>query len=298
MERKVGIAMNGINYSALMGNGLYTNNSLTEEVKYKGSVTGGTKKTAGKSTDKQTGMDKDTFEYSGTTREVKAGYDRPKRVAAKKEQEYKPLDSDGIQEGVELSDAAKNLLKELREKYKNMDIYAAEWSSDEEQAYYAGFSNKEYSVLINPEALEAMAADPAVREKYESVLGGVEGNFNSIKEALGEDADKVSGFSVTIDKDGKVSYALNLLKSIGEDNENNAKKLQEKREQDKIEQKRAEKKEEQKERLEKLNENKEYEKIEADSIEELIAAVKSKLYPETEKISISETAEQSEEVLA
>lgn len=292
------MAMNGINYNNLLGSGLFTNNSLTEEIKNKGNVNGSDKKTADKDTTKNTNADKDTFEYSGTAREVKAGYDRPKSVITKKEPKYKALDSDGIQEGIELSDAAKNLLKELREKYKNMDISVARWSSDEEQKYYAGFATKEYSVLINPEALEEMAADPAVREKYESVLSGVEGNFDTLKEALGEDADKVSGFSVSIDKDGKVTYALNLLKTIGEDNKANTKKLQEKREQDKIEEKRAKKKEDQEERLEKLKEKEEYEKIEADSIEELIAAVKSKLYPETEEISVTETEQQVEEVLA
>ena len=292
------MAMNGINYNNLLGSGLFTNNSLTEEIKNKGNVNGSDKKTADKDTTKNTNADKDTFEYSGTAREVKAGYDRPKSVITKKEPKYKALDSDGIQEGIELSDAAKNLLKELREKYKNMDISVARWSSDEEQKYYAGFATKEYSVLINPEALEEMAADPAVREKYESVLSGVEGNFDTLKEALGEDADKVSGFSVSIDKDGKVTYALNLLKSIGEDNKANTKKLLEKREQDKIEEKRAKKKEDQEERLEKLKEKEEYEKIEADSIEELIAAVKSKLYPEAEEISVTETEQQVEEVLA
>jgi len=273
---------------------------LNNDVKFKGNTSGTSKKTSDTSaSSRQDKVNKDTYEYSGGAQEVKAGYDRPKSVCVQKKQEYKPLDSEGIQEGVELSDAAKSLLKELREKYTNMDIYAAEWSSDEEQKYYAGFSNKEYSVLINPEALEAMAADPAVREKYESVLSGVETNFNTLKEELGEDADKVSGFTVTIDKDGKVSYALDLLKSIGEDNENNAQKLKEKREEEKIAQKRVQKKEAQEERLEKLAQKSETERIEADSIEELIAAVKSKLYPteEGEKVVIADTQEQSEETV-
>lgn len=291
------MAMNGINYNNLLGSGLFTNNVLTEEIKNKGNVNSSDKKAADKDTSKNTSANKDTFEYSGTAREVKAGYERPKSVISKREPKYKPLDSDGIQEGIKLSDAAKNLLNELREKYKNMDFAVANWSSDEEQKYYAGFATKEYSVLINPEALEEMASDPAVREKYESVLNGVEGNFDTLKEALGEDADKVSGFSISIDKDGKVSYALNLLKSYGEESASNAKKLQEKREQEKIEEKRTRKKEEQEERLEKLRDKEEYEKIEADSIEELIAAVKSKLYPETEKISITESEGQTEEII-
>ena len=98
---------------------------------------------------------------------MKAGYSKPKKTESS---EYKPLNADGIQEGVELSDAAKSLLEELREKYGNMDISVAEWSTDEEQDYYAEQSNKDYSVLINPELLEKMATDPAAREKYEKEL--------------------------------------------------------------------------------------------------------------------------------
>jgi hypothetical protein len=111
------MAMNGINYNNLLGSGLFTNNGLTEEIKNKGNVNSSDKKAAGKDTSKNTSVNKDTFEYSGTTREVKAGYERPKSVISKREPKYKPLDSDGIQEGIKLSDAAKNLLNELREKY-------------------------------------------------------------------------------------------------------------------------------------------------------------------------------------
>ena len=290
------MAMNGINYNNLLGSGLFTNNSLTEEIKNKNNANGSDKKTTDKDTAKNTNADKDTFEYSGSAREVKAGYDRPKAVVSKKEPKYKALDSNGIQEGIELSDAAQKLLKELREKYKNMDFAVANWSSDAEQKYYAGFATKEYSVLINPQALEEMAADPAVREKYESVLSGVEGKFDLLKDTLGEDADKLFGFSVSIDKDGTVSYAINLLKSFSENNTNSTKKLEEKREQEKLEEKRIKKKEEQEKRLEKLKEDEDYEKIEANSIEELIEIVKSRLYPEEEKLSVTESLLQTEQV--
>lgn len=142
---------------------------------------------------------------------MKAGYSKPKKTESS---EYKPLNADGIQEGVELSDAAKSLLAELREKYGNMDISVAEWSTDEEQDYYAEQSNKDYSVLINPELLEKMATDPAAREKYEKVLSGAGDELDTLKEELGEDAEKIKGFSITMDKDGNVSYAVKLLKDL------------------------------------------------------------------------------------
>ena len=132
-------------------------------------------------------VDYDTVEINGKSRQLqKAGYDRPNCVTPKQEEKYKALDATGIQEGIELSDAAKNLLEELREKYGNMEISVAKWSSDEEQDYYARNCQKEYSVLIDPEALEAMAADESVREKYESILEDVMKNHKETIKLLQE----------------------------------------------------------------------------------------------------------------
>jgi hypothetical protein len=278
--------MNGIDYSSLMSNtGLFSNQTINnDEVKFKGNLTG-TSHTAKSSTTKsdstkQTNADKDTYEYSGQTREVKAGYDRPKRVQSEDTQ-YKQIDSDGIQDGVELSDAAKELLKELREKYGDtMEISVANWSTDEESDYYASLTSKDYSVLINPELLEKMAADESVREQYESILSGAGDASDKIKEELGDDADKIESFSITIDADGNVSYAVKLLQEMAESNKTQQKETQAEKQQERIEEKRAEKKKAEKERQEKLAEKKESEKIEAGSIDELIAAIKEKLYPQ------------------
>ena len=285
--------MNGIiNYSSLLSNtGLFSNQTKKDEVKFKGSFTGvNSRAESKKSADrKQTNADRDTYEYSGQTREVKAGYDRPKRVQSEKEQEYKALDADGIQEGVELSDAAKNLLAELKEKYGNMDIAVAEWSSDEEQDYYASLATKEYSVLINPELLEKMAADESVREQYESMLSGAGEKFDTLQEELGEDADKIKSFRISIDQDGNVSYAVELLKEMAENSKAEKKEdTSAEKQQERIDEKRAERKKAEKERQEKQ----ETEKIEASSIEELIAAIKEQLHPK--QISVTQTAEETE----
>ena len=162
-----------------------------------------------------------------------------------------------------------------------MNISVAEWSSDEEQDYYAGLTDKDYSVLINPELLEKMAADDSVREQYESVLSDAGKASETLKTELGEDVDKVKSFSITMDADGKVTYAVKLLKDMTEQSKNSTKTQK-----DRIEEKRAERKEQEKKSEEKL----ETEKIEADSMEGLIAAIKEKLHPstETEKITIKE----------
>ncbi|MDE6910692.1 MAG: hypothetical protein K2P44_09520 [Lachnospiraceae bacterium] len=276
--------MNGINYSSLMNNtGLFSNQTNKDEANisnFSGVDRKAAKKTAAaKNTDtRQTNVDRDTYEYSGQTRNVQAGYSKPKS----NESGYKALDSDGIQEGIELSDSAKNLLAELREKYGNMDIAVAKWSTDEEQDYYASLSSKDYSVLINPELLEKMASDPAAREEYEAILSGAGDKFDTLKEELGEDAEKIEGFSITLDKDGKVSYAVKLLKDMTENSKADEKQ------QERLEEKRAEKKKAEKEHLEKVTQKKkETEKIEADSIEELVKAIKERLHPE-----LAETTEE------
>ena len=271
MERLV--EMNGINYNTLLNNtGLYSNRSTSNDVVQQYAAANARNKQTADS--RQANADKDTYEHS--TVSAKAGYEKPKSTG-----KYKALDSNGVQEGIKLSDNAKNLLEELRKKYGNMDISVAEWSTDEEQDYYAGLTDKDYSVLINPELLEKMAADDSVREQYESVLGNAGKASETLKEELGEDVDKIKSFSITMDADGKVTYAVKLLKNMAEQSKNNTKTQKER-----LEEQRAARKEEAKKQEEEL----ETEKIEADSIEGLIAAIKEKLYPttQTDKITIKD----------
>ena len=68
-------------------------------------------------------------------------------------------------ESVELSDDAKDLLKRLKKKYGNMDFVVANYSSDEEAQRYLAGGTKDYSVLIEPEVLEKMAADEETEKK-------------------------------------------------------------------------------------------------------------------------------------
>lgn len=281
MERLV--KMNGINYSTILSNtGLFSNKSTNNDP-VKSAVNAVANKADDKKAANQVNADQDTYEHS--TQVKKAGYEKPANVASS-ENKYKALDSNGIQEGIKLSDKAKNLLEELRKKYGNMNISVAEWSTDEEQDYYAGLTDKEYSVLINPELLEKMAADDSVRAQYESVLDNAGKSMETIKSELGEDADKIKSFSITIDADGNTKYAVQLIKDMTEKSRNDKKVSESDKQKERIEEKRAEKKEQEEKRQEKL----ETEKIEADSLEELIKAIKEKLNPtqQTEKITIKE----------
>lgn len=279
--------MNGINYSTLLGNkGLFQQtDSTVEDKRVLGKIAGA--KVASKGQTEELKKNQDTVEINGQSREIpKAGYERPRNVAVndnQKNEKYKKLDEEGIQEGIELSDDAKKLLAELKEKYADMDFSVVNWSSDEEQDYYASRTDKQYSVLIAPEALEAMAADEEVRARYEAVLDGAGENFEKIKEELGEeDAEQIHSFSITIDPNGKVSYAVQLLKDFAKNNQVDKKEDAKEKQQERIEKKREEKKKDEKERLE---------KIEADSIEELVSAIKQKLHPEEIETQDSESEE-------
>lgn len=228
----------------------------------------------------------DSVDISGVSREIpQAGYSKPiMKVTSKPEEEspYKAIGEDGIQEGVKLSDKAKQLLKDLQDKYgDNMDIYVANWNSDAEQDYYSGLSNKRFNALINPELLEDMANDESVREKYESVLANAGEASDTLAKELGEDVVKnIKSFSVTMDADGNVSYVVQLLKDFTEKNTKTNKELQ-----DELKEKREEKAEKEKE----------YEKIEASSLEELIEQIKEKYNIVSKEEMVARESEEANE---
>ena len=79
----------------------------------------------------------------------------------------------------ELSQGAKDLLNEMQKKYSDMDFFVADYSSDEEAQGYLSRGSKDYSVLIEPELLEKMAADGSVKEKYLGVIDDAKRNIVS-----------------------------------------------------------------------------------------------------------------------
>ena len=271
--------MNGINYSSLLSNtNIFSGQtkSVQDETKYK---TGSLKE---KESGTVENSDRDTVEINGQSRVQKAGYDKPKYVQQRPEQKYKALDANGVQEGIKLSDAAMDLLKELREKYGNMEISVAKWSTDEEQDYYARGCKKDYSVLIDPELLEKMAADESVRAEYEAVLDQAGDKSAELKEALGEDADKIKSFSISMDANGKISYAVQLIKDFEERNAKRAESAEKSAEEireERLEERRAKKREDEKERLERIT---------AESMDELIEKIKNKFYPVEEEMVVEE----------
>ncbi len=174
----------------------------------------------------------------------------------------KPVEKEGAAQKTaskqpELSQGAKDLLSKLQKKYGDMDFFVADYSSDEEAQKYLSRGNKDYSVLIEPELLEKMAADESVKEKYLGIIDDAKNKISEVKDEIAklddtEDGVKKSdikniGFSVK--SDGSVSFFAELEKN-GAD--------QKKRIEQAREDKKAQKKEDEKEaKAKKLKEQQE-----------------------------------------
>ena len=174
----------------------------------------------------------------------------------------KPVEKEGAAQKTaskqpELSQGAKDLLSELQKKYGDMDFFVADYSSDDEAQRYLSRGCKEYSVLIEPELLEKMAADESIKEKYLGIIDDAKNKIAEVKDEIAKQDDtedgakkadiKNIGFSVK--PDGSVSFFAELEKSSAD---------QKKRIEQAKEDKKAQKKEEEKEaKAKKLKEQQE-----------------------------------------
>lgn len=111
---------------------------------------------------------------------------------------------------IKLSDKAKDLLKELRKTYGDIDFIVANYETDEEADAYLSRGTKDFSVLIDPEELEKMANDDEVKKKNLGIIDGAKEQLSSMKDQLGDKKDEVTRFGVSIDKSGKVSFFAEL----------------------------------------------------------------------------------------
>lgn len=169
-----------------------------------------------------------------------------------------------------LSENAKALLERLKEKYSNMDFTIASYSSTEEAQKYLAGGTKEYSVLIDPQLLEEMAADEETEKKYTELLESATTQLGEIREGLGDDETAVR-VGVAFDADGSTHFFAELEKSSERQRERIEKAKEEKAEAKKAEKKKAEK--------EAAEENSPYAKhkrvrVYADTAEELLEKIK------------------------
>lgn len=114
---------------------------------------------------------------------------------------------------VELSSEAKDVLKELQQKYGNMDFIIADCSTDEEAAEYLSRGTKEYSVLLSAEELEKMAKDESVKEDYMDKIESARDQLADIRSQLGEAGETVKKLGVKFEDDGTTSLFASLEKA-------------------------------------------------------------------------------------
>ncbi|MDE7281602.1 MAG: hypothetical protein K2N36_07675 [Ruminiclostridium sp.] len=123
-----------------------------------------------------------------------------------------------------LSDEAKSLLAELREKYKGYDFMVADYETDEEADQLLSQGKGEYNVLITPDLLEKMASDKSERAKYEDIIAGASEQFSEIEKNLTKDGKSiVDKLGFTVKNDGTVDYYAKLIDSVTSNNSHSVK---------------------------------------------------------------------------
>ena len=206
-------------------------------------------------------------------------------AAMKIRQANRTEQASSIQDGVKLSEGAQKVLDELKEKYGNMDFFVADNVSDDEAKEIMGRGTKEYSVLLDPDTLEAMAGDDDTKAKYMGMIDDATGKLSEISDQLKDSGSEVTSIGVKFDKDGTAKFFADIKKS----NDNFQKKTQEAKEAAKKEAEKAEKAQEKKDKETKRTEDDEeedglsmiapgYEKkasIMADTAEDLIDQIKN-----------------------
>ena len=113
---------------------------------------------------------------------------------------------------VELSRDAKNLLKELQQKYGNMDFIVGDFETDEEAAAYLERGTKEYSVLMSAEELEKMAKDESVKKENMDKIEDARNQLAYMQTQLQESGENVKKMGVTFGKDGTTTLFASLEK--------------------------------------------------------------------------------------
>ena len=104
-----------------------------------------------------------------------------------------------------LSRKAQDYLEKLKKKYGNMDFIIADYSTDDEADKLLSKGKGEYNVLITPDLLEKMADDENTAAEYEAMIDKSVESIDSVREGLGEDADMVDRYGVTVGADGQLS---------------------------------------------------------------------------------------------
>jgi len=113
---------------------------------------------------------------------------------------------------VELSQAAKDLLKELKSKYGDTDFIIANYETDEEATSYLSRGTGAYSVLMTPEELEKMAVDEKKKNENLALLDEAFVKLDEMKNQLGDKGEEVKRLGVAMGDNGELSFFAELEK--------------------------------------------------------------------------------------
>ena len=117
-----------------------------------------------------------------------------------------------------LSQTAQDYLAKLKKENPNLDFIISDYSTDEEADALLAKGKGEYNVLITPDLLEKIAAE------YEGIIHSSIADIKGAKEELGEDADMIEKFGITVNEDGEISYRASLIEGLtGDDGTNTVK---------------------------------------------------------------------------
>lgn len=178
--------------------------------------------------------------------------------------------------GVKLSENAQNLLKELKVKYGDTDFVIADYDSDEEASRLLAGGTKKYSVLIDPQTLEKMAADENVRAKYEGLIDSTRAEINSVVEELVENGQSAYTVGASVSDDGTMEMFAELEEMTAKRSEQIEKNIEENRAEKKEEKEKEAEKAEKDEPAEKTGKKHRHSKITrfvADTAEKLLDSI-------------------------
>lgn len=184
---------------------------------------------------------------------------------------------------VQLSDKARDLLEKLKKKYTNMDFMVADYETEEEASEYLSRGTKEFSVLIDPETLEEMAADEEVCDKYLGILDDSKDKLSDMMEELGDEKNQIRTVGINIDRDGTVTYFAELEKT----NSRQRERLEKNREAKTEKSDKAEKQDEALRKTEKEKRKRAY--LQADTVEELMEKIRNINWEAVEEEEIKKT---------
>lgn len=113
---------------------------------------------------------------------------------------------------VELSREAKDLLKELQQKYGNMDFIVGDFETEEEAASYLARGTKDYSVLMSVEELEEMAKDSSSKKEGMNKIENARNQLAYMQTQLDESGENVKKLGVVFEKDGTTTLFASMEK--------------------------------------------------------------------------------------